>query len=72
MAAGVRGVTPSRRTPTRALKRKRTMLEESSTYSLSDFQTHSSSKGEVDIAEVDSEGKFVRLYNKGEKVERYT
>jgi len=67
MAAGVRGVTPSRRTPTRALKRKRTMLEESSTYSLSDFQTHSSSKGEVDIAEVDSEGKFVRLYNKGEK-----
>lgn len=63
-----RSGTPSRRTPTRALKRKRTMLEESSSYSLADFITTSSAKGEVEVAEVDSEGKFIRLLNKGEKV----
>lgn len=67
-SASVRSGTPSRRTPTRAVKRKRTMLEESSAYSLSDFKTSSTCKGEVEIAEVDPEGKFVRLLNKGEKV----
>jgi len=66
-SSSVRGGTPSRRTPTRALKRKRTMLEESSAYSLSDFQSSSTSKGELEIAEVDSEGKFIRLFNKGDK-----
>ena len=44
------------------------MLEESSAYSLSDFQSSSTSKGELEIAEVDSEGKFIRLLNKGDKV----
>ncbi|XP_046437575.1 lamin Dm0-like [Daphnia pulex] len=62
-----RAGTPSRRTPTRALKRKRTMLEESSSYSLADFITSSSAKGEVQVDEVDSEGKFIRLINKSEK-----
>ena len=69
---GVGGVarsgTPSRRTPTRAVKRKRTMLEESSAYTVSEFQTSSTAKGDVEVAEVDSEGKFIRLQNKGEKV----
>lgn len=64
----LRSGTPSRRTPTRALKRKRTMLEESSSYSLADFITTSSAKGDMEVAEVDPEGKFIRLLNKGEKV----
>jgi len=44
------------------------MLEESSSYSLADFVTTSTAKGDVEVAEVDSEGKFIRLLNKGEKV----
>lgn len=62
-----RSGTPGRGTPSRPVKRKRTMLEESSTYSLSDFKTSSSAKTDVEVAEVDVEGKFVRLTNKGEK-----
>nr|CAH0099011.1 unnamed protein product [Daphnia galeata] len=62
-----RSGTPSRRTPTRALKRKRTMLEESATYSLADFITTSSAKGEIQVEEVDSDGKFIRLINKSDK-----
>jgi len=64
---GSRPGTPGRFTPARAVKRKRTMLEESAAYSLSDFKTTSTSKGDVEIAEVDSEGKFIRLANKGDK-----
>lgn len=66
-SSGTRSGTPSRRTPTRALKRKRTMLEESSSYSLSDFLTTTSAVGDVEIVEVEPEGKFIRLNNKGEK-----
>lgn len=65
---GSRSGTPGRLTPARAVKRKRTMLEESSAYSLSEFKTTSSAKTDVEIAEVDSEGKFIRLSNKGETV----
>ena len=43
------------------------MLEET-TYSLADFVTTSSAKGDVEVSEVDAEGKFIRLLNKGEKV----
>ena len=54
-----------RRTPVRAgAKRKRTLLEESHEQSLSDFSVNSSSKGEIEVAEADSEGKFVKLHNK--------
>jgi lamin B len=63
-----RSGTPSLRTPAQALKRKRTMLEESSTYSLADFITTSSAKGEIQVEEVDSDGKFIRLINKSDKV----
>jgi lamin B len=44
------------------------MLEESSSYSLADFITTSSAKGEVEVEEVDSDGKFIRLINKSDKV----
>ncbi|XP_044261476.1 lamin Dm0-like [Tribolium madens] len=54
-----------RRTPVRVgAKRKRTLLEESHEQSLSDFSVNSSSKGEIEVAEVDAEGKFVKLHNK--------
>lgn len=55
------------RTPSRAGKRKRTILEddEQSNYSVS-----SSAKGDIEISEVDPEGKFVKLTNRGSKVRK--
>lgn len=57
-----------RRTPQRAAaKRKRTMLEESDERSVSDYSVTSSAKGDIEISEVDAEGKFVKLHNKSAK-----
>ncbi|CAH1102083.1 unnamed protein product [Psylliodes chrysocephalus] len=54
-----------RRTPIRAgAKRKRTLLEESQESSLSDFSINSSSKGDIEVADVDADGHFIRLHNK--------
>lgn len=49
-------------------KRKRTTIEESEERSLSDFSITSSAKGDVEVADFDAEGKYVKLYNKGDKV----
>lgn len=58
-----------RRTPQRtAAKRKRTVLEESDERSVSDYSVTSSAKGDIEISEVDPEGKFVKLHNKSAKV----
>lgn len=57
-----------RRTPSRAAaKRKRTVLEESDERSVSDYSVTSSAKGDMEIVEVDPEGKFVKLHNKSGK-----
>uniref|UniRef100_A0A182TNQ5 LTD domain-containing protein n=1 Tax=Anopheles melas TaxID=34690 RepID=A0A182TNQ5_9DIPT len=57
-----------RRTPSRAAaKRKRTVLEESDERSVSDYSVTSSAKGDVEIVEVDPEGKYVKLHNKSGK-----
>ncbi|XP_031630619.1 lamin-C-like isoform X2 [Contarinia nasturtii] len=48
-------------------KRKRTTIDESEERSLSDFSVTSSAKGDIEISDFDPEGKFVKLYNKGEK-----
>lgn len=57
-----------RRTPSRAAaKRKRTVLEESDERSVSDYSVTSSAKGDIEIVEVDPEGKFVKLHNKSSK-----
>ncbi|XP_055597049.1 lamin Dm0-like [Uranotaenia lowii] len=57
-----------RRTPQRAgAKRKRTVLEESDERSVSDYSVTSSAKGDIEISEVDPEGKFVKLHNKSAK-----
>lgn len=54
-----------RRTPVRmGAKRKRTLLEETQESSMSDYSVNSSSKGEIEVAEVDPEGQFVKLHNK--------
>lgn len=57
-----------RRTPVRAgAKRKRTLLEESQEASMNDYSINSSSKGDVEVSEADPDGKFVKIYNKGNK-----
>jgi lamin B len=66
--------TPVRRTPSRGVvagaggKRKRTVLDESEERNLNDYSITSSAKGDVEIVETDSEGKFVKLRNKSNKV----
>lgn len=67
-------VTPSINSPSARLsvgpssKRKRTTIDESEERSLSDFSVTSSAKGDVEITDFDAEGKFVKLFNKGDKV----
>ena len=53
------------RTPSRAGKRKRTILEDEEQ---ANFSVNSSAKGDVEITEVDPEGKYVKLLNRGNKV----
>lgn len=62
-------ITPSRRaTPLRAA-RKRTLLEESEERSLQDFSVTSSAKGDLEVAEACPDGSFVKIRNKGKKVQ---
>ncbi|KAK4877805.1 hypothetical protein RN001_010311 [Aquatica leii] len=62
------GLLQRRGTPMRgASKRKRTLLEESQEQSVSDFSVSNSSKGDVEIAEADPDGQFVKLHNKSNK-----
>ncbi|XP_011342032.1 lamin Dm0 isoform X1 [Ooceraea biroi] len=60
-------VTPSRHTPVRGTKRKRTLLEESEEHSSSDYSVTGTAKGDIEIAEADPQGRFVKLTNKGNK-----
>ncbi|XP_011494422.1 PREDICTED: lamin-C-like [Ceratosolen solmsi marchali] len=59
--------TPSRQTPIRGGKRKRTLLEESEERSSSEYSVTGSAKGDVEISEAEPEGRFVKLLNKGNK-----
>ncbi|XP_070502002.1 lamin Dm0-like [Chironomus tepperi] len=52
------------RTPSRAGKRKRAVFEDEDEQN---FSVTSSAKGEIEITEVDAEGKFVKLLNRGNK-----
>lgn len=60
--------TPSRHTPLRGGKRKRTLLEESEERSSSDYSVSGTARGDVEITEADPQGRFVKLTNKGNKV----
>ncbi|XP_033331319.2 lamin Dm0 isoform X1 [Megalopta genalis] len=59
--------TPSRHTPLRGGKRKRTLLEESEERSSTDYSTNVTTRGDVEITQTDSQGRFVKLTNKGNK-----
>jgi lamin B len=56
--------TPSFRTPSRAGKRKRAVFEDEEQ---ANFTVNSSAKGDIEINEIDTEGKFVKLLNRGNK-----
>jgi len=59
----------ARRTPVRVAggKRKRTLLEESQESAVSDYSITSSSKGDLEVAEVCPDGNFVKVHNKSNK-----
>lgn len=59
--------TPAQfRTPSRAgQKRKRTVMEDEET---ANFSMNSSAKGDIEVSEICTEGKFVKLLNRGGKV----
>lgn len=61
---GRRG-TPSRTSG--PAKRKRTVVEDHLDHSLNDFSVTSSAEGDIEIQETDSDGRYVKLHNKGEK-----
>ena len=56
--------TPSRQTPIKTAKRKRTLMEEEEVY---DYSIESSAKGDMQITETDVQGRYVQLTNKGSK-----
>lgn len=60
--------TPSRHTPLRGGKRKRTLLEESEERSSCDYSVTGTARGDIEITEADPQGRFVKLTNKGNKV----
>ncbi|XP_024876335.1 lamin Dm0-like, partial [Temnothorax curvispinosus] len=59
--------TPSRHTPLRGGKRKRTLLEETEERSSNDYSVTGTARGDVEITEADPQGRFVKLTNKGSK-----
>lgn len=63
---GRSGRTTPARAPSRAAKRKRAFLDETDEVTASDFSVLSASKGDIEIQESCPEGKFVKLFNKGD------
>lgn len=61
-----RSTPAGRGTPSRAGKRKRTFLDETDEIATADFSVLSASKGDIEIQESCPEGKFVKLFNKGD------
>lgn len=61
-----RSTPAGRGTPSRAGKRKRTFLDETDEVLTSDYSILSAAKGDIEIQESCPEGKFVKLFNKGE------
>lgn len=60
-----RATPAGRGTPSRAGKRKR-LLDDTEEHSVSDYSVLSTAKGDIEIQESCPEGKFVKLFNKGE------
>lgn len=47
------------------------MLENTEEESMADFSIKSTAKGEIEFQEICPEGRFVKLFNKGNKVSLY-
>lgn len=47
------------------VKRRRTIVDESEDRSVSEYSVNATSKGDIQISEADGEGRFIKLYNKG-------
>ncbi|XP_005189553.1 lamin-C isoform X1 [Musca domestica] len=63
--SGRRSATPSGSAGGSAVKRRRTVIDESEDRSLADFTVNSAAKGDLQILEADSEGRYIKLHNKG-------
>lgn len=48
-----------------AVKRRRTVIEESEDRNLADFSVNAAAKGDLQILEADAEGRYIKLHNKG-------
>ncbi|XP_032589935.1 lamin-C isoform X1 [Drosophila grimshawi] len=48
-----------------AVKRRRTVIDESEDRTLSEYSVNAAAKGELEIIEADTEGRFIKLHNKG-------
>jgi len=61
--------SPFRRTPSgqRPAKRKRTMLTEEEEASSSSFASTASASGDIEVEDQDTDGKYIKLFNKGKK-----
>lgn len=63
--SGRRSATPGAGGSSSAVKRRRTVIDESEDRSLADFTVNSAAKGDLQILEADSEGRYIKLHNKG-------
>ncbi|XP_067626848.1 lamin-C isoform X2 [Eurosta solidaginis] len=48
-----------------AVKRRRTVIDESEDRNLSEYSVNSAAKGDLQIIDADSEGRYIKLHNKG-------
>ncbi|ALC41782.1 LamC [Drosophila busckii] len=48
-----------------AVKRRRTVIDESEDRTLSEYSVNAAAKGDLEIMEADTEGRFIKLHNKG-------
>lgn len=63
--SGRRSATPGVGGSSSAVKRRRTVIDESEDRSLADFTVNATAKGDLQILEADSEGRYIKLHNKG-------
>lgn len=63
--SGRRSATPGIGGASSAIKRRRTVIEESEDRNIADFTVNSTAKGDLQILEVDAEGRYVKLHNRG-------
>ncbi|XP_011184533.2 lamin-C isoform X2 [Zeugodacus cucurbitae] len=63
--SGRRSATPGAGGSASAVKRRRTVIDESEDRNLSEFSVNSAAKGDLQIVDADSEGRYIKLHNKG-------